>query len=139
MTIISTKKGRKTRILLGILFVTSLLLLIPSNSALQLNSIDNTIKSREHIQTIYSRYLENLPDETPPVWFTFFFNTIMLFLSARILFITPLAITPSDEYWGAYDINSYVFFFILLTLVYRFAFWYILFDKIAERNNWELP
>lgn len=63
----------------------------------------------------------------------------MILLQIRMLLLTPLAITPSDEYWGSYEIKNYFFAAILFTLIYRYAFWYVLFHNIAERNNWELP
>jgi len=130
----------KTMIVIGIFFVSSMLLVMPSNSAIQFNSIDNANESTAYIQTHFSKYLDNLPSDIPPPWFTLFYTLIMLSLNARIVIVTPLAITPTGEYWGDFfEINSYFFFFILLTLVYRFAFWYTLFEKIAERNNWDPP
>jgi len=129
----------KTMIVIGIFFVSSMLLVMPSNSAIQFNSIDNANESTAYIQTHFSRYLDNLPSDIPPPWFSFVYMLIMLSLNARILIVTPLAITPTGEYWGDFEINSYFFFLILFTLVYRFAFWYTFFEKIAEKNNWELP
>lgn len=102
-------------------------------------SDDNVNESTANIKTHFSRYLDNLPSDIPPPWFTFFYTLIMLSLNVRILIVTPLAITPTGEYWGYFEINSYFFFFILFTLVFRFAFWYTLFEKIAEKNNWDLP
>ena len=129
----------KTKIVIGIFLVSSILLMIPSTSAIHFNSIDNANESTAYIQTHFTRYIDNLPNDLPPPWFTYFFTLIMLSLNARILIVTPLAITPTGGYWGDFfEINSYFFFFILLTLVYRFAFWYVLFEKIAERNNWDL-
>ena len=129
----------KKKIVIGILFVSSILLMMPSISAIQLISVDQANESTAYIQTHFSRYLDKLPSDIPPPGFTFFYMLIMLSLNARILIVTPLAITPGDDFWGDYDINSYVFSFLLLTLVYRFAFWYTFFEKIAEKNNWDLP
>ena len=129
----------KRKIIIGIFFFSSMLLVMPSNSAIQFNSIDNANESTAYIQTHFSRYLDNLPSDIPPPWFSFVYMLIMLSLNARILIVTPLAITPTGEYWGDFEINSYFFFLILFTLVYRFAFWYTFFEKIAEKNNWELP
>jgi len=103
------------------------------------DAIDNANESTAYIQTHFSRYLDNLPSDIPPPWFSFVYMLIMLSLNARILIVTPLAITPTGEYWGDFEINSYFFFLILFTLVYRFAFWYTFFEKIAEKNNWDLP
>ena len=103
---------------------------------IQKKSDDNVNESTANIKTHFSRYLDNLPSDIPPPWFTFFYTLIMLSLNARIVIITPLAITPTGEYWGDFfEINSYFFFLILFTLVYRFVFWYTLFEKIAEKNN----
>jgi hypothetical protein len=129
----------KTKIAIGIFFISSILLVMPSISAIQLISVDQANESTAYIKTQFSRYLDDLPSDTPPPWFTFFYTLIMLSLSARIIIVTPLAITPTGEYWGYFEINSYFFFLILLTLVYRFAFWYTLFEKIAEINNWDIP
>ena len=129
----------KRKIVIGIFFVSSMLLVMPSNSAIQFNSIDNANESTAYIKTNFSRFLDNLSSDIPPPWFTFFYTLIMLSLNARIVIITPLAITPTGEYWGDFEINSYFFSLILLSLVYRFAFWYIFFEKIAEKNNWDLP
>lgn len=130
----------RKKIVIGIFFVLSMLILMPSNSAIQFNSIDNTNESTAYIKTNFSRFLDNLSNDTTPPWFTFFYMLIILSLNARILIVTPLAITPTGEYWGDFfEINSYFFFLILLSLVYRFAFWYIFFEKIAEKNNWDLP
>ena len=128
-----------TKIVLGIFFVMILILMMPSISSIQLISADKTNESIVYSKTDFYRYLDNLPNEIPPKWFIFFYTIIMLSLNFRIEFLTPLAITPTGEYWGSFEINSYFFFIILLTLVYRFRFWYNFFDKILEKNNWELP
>ena len=110
--------------------IVSLLFLMPSNVALSFPSSQST-----------SSYpvIDDLPLDDPPQWFTILYSTIIFSLQGRILLVTPLAITEGDGYWWDYDINSYVFFFLLLTLVYRFAFWYTFLHKIAENHNWELP
>jgi len=112
---------------------------MPINSAFQSNMIDNKNESIKYIKNLFSKYLVELIVDTPPQWFTFLYKLIILSLYARIESITPLAIIPTGEPGKYYEINSYFFFLILLTLVYRFAFWYKFFDKIAEENNWELP
>lgn len=127
------------KLVIGIFFVSIILLVMPVNSAFQFNMIDNKNESIKYMKTHFSKYLENLPSNTPPPWFTFLYKFIILSLSARIEIITPLAITPTGEPGKYYEINSYFFFLILLTLVYRFAFWYNFFDKIAEKNNWDIP
>ena len=129
----------KTKIVLGIFFVLIVLLMMPSISTIQLISADDTNESIGYANTDFYGYLDNLPCDIPPRGFTFFYTLIMLSLYFRIEIITPLAITPTGEYWGAFEINSYFFCLILLTLVYRFAFWYNFFEKISEKNNWELP
>ncbi len=129
----------KTKIVLGIFSVSILLLLMPSISAIQLTLENNTNETLANIKTDVSNELDELPADTPPQWFIFFYHFIKLSLDARIILITPLAITPTGEYWGQFEVNSYFFFFILLTLVYRFAFWYNFFDKISEKNNWDFP
>ena len=129
----------KTKIVIGIFFILGMLLVMPSNSAIKFNSIDSVNESTAYIKIHFSRYLDNLTSGITPPWFTFFFMIIMLSLNARILIVTPLAITPTGEYWGYFEINNYFFFFILFTLVFRFAFWYTLFEKIAEKNNWDFP
>ena len=91
-------------IVIGIFFVSSMLLVMPSNSAIQFNSIDNANESTAYIQTHFSKYLDNLPSDIPPPWFTFFYTLIMLSLNVRILIVTPLAITPTGEYWGNFSI-----------------------------------
>ncbi len=129
----------KTKIVFGIFFVSILLLIVPSISAIQLISADNSNETISPINTDVSKDLNELPTDTPPQWFTLFYNLIILSLNARIVIVTPFAITPTGEYWGQYDVNSYFFFLILLTLVYRFAFWYNFFDKISEKYNWDFP
>lgn len=128
----------KKRIIIGIFIVLIIILLAPTISAINHKPINENDKADGFIKSYLSKFLEDHPLDTPPSWFYYLYNIIMLSLNVRILILTPLAITPSDEYWGAYDINNYFFFFILFTLVYRFAFWYKLFHKIAERNNWDL-
>lgn len=129
----------KTKIVIGIFFVLSMLLVMPSNSAIQFNSIDSVNESTAYIKIHFSKYFNILTSGIPPPWFTFFYTLIMLSLNARIVIVTPLAITPTGEYRGYFEITSYFFFFILFTLVFRFAFWHTLFEKIAEKNNWDLP
>ncbi len=128
----------KIKIVIGIFFVSSMLLMTPSISAIQLLSGNQEHDSTASIKTDFSRYVEDLSIDIPPPWFTFFHTFIMISLNARILMVTPLAITPGDDFWGDYDINSYAFFFLLLTLVYRFAFWYTFLHKIAENHNWDV-
>ena len=112
--------------------MVSLLLLMPSSAAL------NSSSSTSHSNTNYP-FIDDLPVSDPPQWFTIMYSIIIYSLQGRIILITPLAITPGDDYWGDYDINSYLFFFLLLTLVYRFAFWHTFLHQIAENNNWDLP
>jgi hypothetical protein len=126
-------------VIFGIFFILIILLLMPINSAFQFNMIDNKNKSIDYLKTHFSKYLTKLTSDTPPQWFTSLYKLIILSLYARIGIITPLAIIPNGEPGKYFEINSYFFFLILLTLVYRFAFWYNFFDKIAEKNNWELP
>ena len=125
----------KTKIVIGIIFSSTILLLSPSISAIQPLSIDQTTESATYLKTSISPYVDTISNDEPPPWFTIFYTIIILSLNARILLITPLAITPGGEYWGDFEIQSYFFTLILMTLVYRFAFWYTLFDKIIEKNN----
>ena len=127
----------KTKIVIGIIFSSTILLLSPSISAIQPLSIDPTTESATYLKTSISPYVDTISNDEPPPWFTIFYTIIILSLNARILLITPLAITPGGEYWGDFEIQSYFFTLILMTLVYRFAFWYTLFDKIIEKNNWD--
>ena len=129
----------KTMMVVGIFFVASLLLVVPSISAIQFISVVQANESPASIHSQFSRYVDHLPCDIPPSWFTSLFTVIMLSLNARILLVTPLAVTPGGEYWGDFEINSIFFYLILFTLVYRFAFWYTLFDRIAEKHNWDLP
>jgi len=129
----------KTKIIPGILLITGLLLLSPSITAIQLPSLDQTPTSTTYPKTSIPPTINTHSTDSPPPGFTLFYTVIMLSLHARILLITPLAITPGGEYWGDFEIQSYFFALILMTLIYRFAFWYTLFDKIIEQNNWELP
>ena len=126
-----------TKIVIGIFFSSTILLLSPSISAIQPLSIDQTTESATCLKTSISPYVDTISNDEPPPWFTIFYTIIMLSLNSRILLVTPLAITPGGEYWGDFEIQSYFFTLILMTLVYRFAFWYILFDKIIEKNNWD--
>jgi hypothetical protein len=129
----------KKKIVFGIIFVSIILLIMPSISAVQLNLVDNLTQINENLKTDIIKVLHKLTTKPAPKWFTIFYLFIMLSLSFRIELLTPLAITPSGEYWGQYEVKSYFFCLILLTLVYRFAFWYNFFDRIIEKNNWEVP
>jgi hypothetical protein len=99
-------------------------------------------KSEETIFVITTDTFKDLNEQstnsTPP-WFTLLNILIMHSLRIRILFITPLAVTFLGGFPGEYEIKSYILFFILITQIYRFAFWYNFLDKIAEKNNWEFP
>ena len=129
----------KSRIVLFALFNSIILLTIPSISSLELSLVDNLNQKNEIFKKDILELFGKLSKDPAPKWFTLLFIFIMFSLSIRIEILTPLALTPSGEYWGQYEVNSYFFFVILLTLVYRFAFWYNLFDKILEKNNWERP
>ena len=121
-----------TKLLVLMTGIVSLLLLMPSSAALYSPS------STSHSTTSYT-IINDLPVSDPPQWFTIAYAMIIYSLQGRIILVTPLAITPGDDFWGDYDVESYVFFFLLLTLVYRFAFWYTFLHQIAENNNWDLP
>ena len=123
------RMGKK--IIIGTMLVLTLLLLMPSSAALYSPSLTS------HSTTSYT-IINDPPECDPPQWFTIAYSMIIYSLQGRIILVTPLAITPSDDFWGDYDIKSYVFFFLLLTLVYRFAFWYTFLHQIAENNNWDL-
>jgi len=111
--------------------IVSLLLLMPSSAALY------SPLSTSHSTTNYT-FIDDLPLSNPPQWFSILYFIIIYSLQGRIILVTPLAITPGDDFWGDYDINSYVFYFLLLTLVYRFAFWYTFLHQIAENHNWDI-
>ena len=111
--------------------IVCLLILMPSSASLYSPS------SRSHSTTNYT-CIGNPTLNNPPQWFSILYSIIISSLQGRILLVTPLAITPGDDFWGDYDINSYVFSFLLLTLVYRFAFWYTLLHQIAENHNWDI-
>lgn len=128
----------KTKILIGIFFVSTILLIMPSISSVQLLSIDQKMQSIDVLKIPFYKNLDGLAINEPPEWFSYFYNMIIYSLNIRINIVTPLAINPSGEHWGEFEVNNIFFFIILLTLVYRFAFWYNLFEKIAERNNWDL-
>ena len=129
----------KTKILFGVLFVSFVLLLIPSVPALQLITIDKANESLENFKIDFSKDLKKISKEEPPEWFLFFYTIIMLSLMVRFEILTPLAVKDFGGYFGGVEINSYFFALILMTLVYRFAFWYNFFDKISEKNNWDFP
>jgi len=112
---------------------------MPSISSLELNLVDNSNRKNENLKTDFLGLFSKLSKDPAPKWFTLLFIFIMLSLSIRIEILTPLAITPGGEYWGQYEVNNYFFCLILMTLIYRFAFWYNLFDRILEKNNWERP
>ena len=122
----------KTKLVLSIICIVSLLLLIPNCAALPYPS------PASHSTTSFMS-IDDLPVSDPPRWFTILYTIIIFSLKGRIVLVTPLAITPGDDYWGDYDIISYVFFFLLLTLVYRFAFWYTFLHNLAEHYNWDIP
>jgi len=128
----------KTKILIGIFFVSTILLIMPSISSVQLLSIDQKRQSIDILKIPFYKNLDGLAINEPPEWFSYFYNMIIHSLNKRIEIVTPLAITPGGERWGDFEINSYFFCLILFTLVYRFTFWYNLFEKIAEKNNWDL-
>ena len=119
-----------------IILIVFLLFITPSISAIQISSTHNaaeSILSNQHIKNFI-----DLIDE-PPQSFLILYLLIMSFLTIRINLISNIAITAGDDFWGDIDIQHPFFAIILLTLVWRFAFWYNFFDKIAENNNWELP
>ena len=128
----------KKRIIVGILLVLTLILLAPTISAFNSISKNKTDQLAETNNNYFLKYLKKQTLDEPPSWFTFLHTFIMLSLNIRILLLTSLAVTPSSEYWGAFEIKSYFFAFILFTLIYRFVFWYKLFHNIAERNNWDI-
>jgi hypothetical protein len=110
---------------------------MPSISSIQLNHAN--INNNENLKTGILDFFIKISKDPAPKWFTFFYYLIMLSLNLRIVLVTPFAVKPGGEYWWSYEVNSYFFCLILLTLVYRFAFWYNLFDRILEKNNWERP
>ena len=128
----------KKRIIIGVILVLTIILLAPTISAFKPYEKKNNMID-ESVKNYFSKFLKKQILDEPPSWYVTLRLLLLLSLLIRISILTPLAITPSDEYWGAYEIKSYFFAFILFTLVYRFAFWYILFDKIAEKNNWDIP
>jgi hypothetical protein len=129
----------KTTNKINIFLISSLLLLVPLISTIQTAALQQVYKPTVHMKPLFSTHLDNQPEDEPPQWFTRIYTIIIVLLHIRILFLIPLAITLTDEYWGSFEIKSYFFASILFTLIYRFAFWYVLFHNIAERNNWELP
>lgn len=129
----------KTKILFGVLFISFVLFLMPSVPALQFKTIDNTNESLENFKIDFSKDLKKISKDEPPQWFILFYTIIMLSLQIRFEILTPLAIKDFGGYFGGIEINSYFFALILMTLVYRFAFWYNFFDKISEKNNWDFP
>jgi hypothetical protein len=104
---------------------------MPSSAALYSHS------STSYSTTTYP-VIDDVPVDTPPPWFTTLYSIIIFSLQCRILLTTPLAITEGDGYWWEYEINSYVFFFLLFTQIYRFAFWYTFLHQIAENRNWDI-
>lgn len=127
----------KTKTIISITLITSLLLLTPTISAIQNQPNQKNNKTKTNINH-YIRNIKNIIDE-PPQNFLIFYFLIMISLNIRIIFVSNLAITPGDDFWGDIDIKRPFFALILITLYWRFAFWYNFFDKIAEKNNWELP
>jgi len=128
----------KSRILIFSVFISVILLITPSISSIQFNHI-NIENNNKNITTNILCLLNKIFKDPAPKWFTFFYYLIILSLNLRIVLVTPFAVKPGGEYWWSYEVNSYFFCLILLTLVYRFAFWYNLFDRILEKNNWERP
>jgi len=128
----------KKKIIIYVILILCIILLAPISSAINLKTKNQTKNITDDNKTNLSKYIETLSVDTPPKWFNLLYTIIMLSLNIRIVTLTPLAITPTGEYWGSYDVNNYFFFAILFTLVFRFAFWYNVFHNTAERNNWDL-
>jgi len=108
-----------------------LLLSMPSSTAIQYLPTTSSVPSNQSS-------LQNKPLDSPPAWFSVLYTIIIYSLQKRIVFITPLAITPTGSQDPYYEVNNYVFFLLLLTLVYRFAFWYTFLHKIADKHGWDI-
>jgi len=129
----------KIRIIFGVFIVIILLLLMPSISSIQLKTIEKDKNPMVILRKEISVDFKDMPKDAPPHWFMLFYTIIMLSLQIRFEILTPLAIKDFGGYFGGIEINSYFFCLILTTLIYRFAFWYNFFDKISEKNDWDLP
>ena len=125
------ERTMKIKLVLSSICIVILLLTIPHSAALPYHS------AVSHSNTSFMS-IKDMPVSDVPLWFTTLYTIIIYSLKGRIVLVTPLAITPGEEYWGDYDIISYAFFFLLLTLVYRFAFWHTFLHKIAENHNWDI-